>query len=319
VVKVTITDAQKLYTGSSRNAVDSKTYNKFADFSFTLEVSKNREFQPFAGMLVDVKTENGEKEAIVVAVRAKDKKNYDVTVSIAGKGARDFLWPSSQIDFCGAFVKTRECNNKSTNPVLSGLFVFRACFTGAGLCEKTFLPEDGSVFKRRGNFAYGWERDNRSNLRCTNQGTNLNDKCNILFPDHYNPKCSATPHSDKCQPNRWSIEVPNGDYTIIVAIRDELNKAMVNLQANSAALFTNKMLVGDTLRYVANSLQVFTSRIELTDDCTGTDCDKSWSRISSIEILQNLKKTPAEKKEPLEPQKVGLAMKLGGDCYLAGA
>ena len=113
-------------------------------------------------------------------------------VQVQGKGLKEFTWPSGEVDFCGSKID-RTCDKKSGNPKISSLFNYKGCFSGNGVCEKGYTFTDGHAVSRKGNFEYGWQYDNSKNLRCSNKGTNLNDKCNMLFPNRYSKACESSP------------------------------------------------------------------------------------------------------------------------------
>ena len=98
--------------------------------------------------------------------------------------------------------------------------------------------------------------------------TNKNDQCYLLFPYLYGSSCVNQKKAEQCQPNSWSIEVPNGSYAITITARDEKNSAIINLQANGQSVFYNKLLKSDTIRSNIYDVSVVNGMIKVTDNCS---------------------------------------------------
>lgn len=74
----------------------------------------------------------------------------------------------------------------------------------------------------------------------------------------------------------------NGDYNVEIVVRDEANKSVVNLIANSVEVF-NKIPCDKCEKKMSANIKVTEGKIDISDDCQ-SDCSSIHSRMSTIKI-----------------------------------
>ena len=90
--------------------------------------------------MVDVSTENGDREGIITRVQLIEKEKYKIDLRIIGDPrSKELKWPSAEVHYCQELIPNRKCDPKSMNPEEAKKFKLNICFSAAKVCEKGYL------------------------------------------------------------------------------------------------------------------------------------------------------------------------------------